>query len=138
MFVIFKDEIVNSNDIRKVIEENSNFMITEDMSLRSKREDIVAFNMSINIDILNEILKDDGYDIGDENKEDLLDEYMDLADTLAFELEEVMPEKSIVKAYSYKYDELANTIKVVFAMAHKELGDLKLKDIIKRLLTLVS
>ncbi|SHH54964.1 hypothetical protein [Tepidibacter thalassicus] len=138
MFVIYKDEILDSNDIKKIIEENSKFNIIEDMSLRSKREDIIAFNMSIDINILNEILKDDGYDIDEEDKEELLDEYMDLADTLAIELERIMPKNSIIRVYSYKYDELENIIKVVFAMAHKELGDLKLNDVVKRLLTSVS
>ncbi|CAH2215279.1 hypothetical protein [Tepidibacter aestuarii] len=138
MFVIFKDEVIDSNDIKKIILDNSEFNILEDMSLRSKREDIVAFNMSINIDVLNEMLKDDGYDLEEENKEELLDEYMDLADTLAVELEEYMPERSILKAYAYKYDEVEDCIKLVFTMCHRELGELKLSDIVKRLLSIVG
>lgn len=138
MYVVFGDKVVDSSDIKKIIQENSDFIVEEDMSLRSKREDIVAFNMSIKIDILNEVLEDDGYELEDEDKEELLNEYMDLSDTMAMELEEYMPENSLCRVYSYKYDEVENIIKIVFTIAHEELGDLKLKDIIKRLLTLVS
>lgn len=138
MYVVFGDRVVDSNDIKKLIEENSDFIIEEDMSLRSKREDIVAFNMSIKINILDEILEDDGYELEDEDKEEIFNEYMDLSDTMAVELEEFMPEDSISMAYSYRYDEVESKIKIVFAMAHEEMGDLKLNDIIKRLLTLVA
>ncbi|MCT4509145.1 MAG: hypothetical protein N4A48_10410 [Tepidibacter sp.] len=138
MFVVFKDDVIDSKDIKKIILDNSEFNILEDMSLRSKREDVVAFNMSINIHVLNEMLKDDGYDIEEENKEELLDEYMDLADTLAVELEEYMPERTILKAYAYKYDELEDSIKLVFAMSHRDMGELKLSDIVKRLLSIVG
>jgi hypothetical protein len=138
MFVVFKDDVIDSKDIKKIILDNSEFNILEDMSLRSKREDVVAFNMSINIHVLNEMLKDDGYDIEEENKEELLDEYMDLADTLAVELEEYMHERTILKAYAYKYDELEDSIKLVFAMSHRDMGELKLSDIVKRLLSIVG
>ncbi len=138
MYVVFGDKVVDSSDVRKEIEKNSDFIVLEDMSLRSKREDIVAFNMAIKVDILDEILRDDGYELEEEDKDEIFNEYMDLADTLGIELEEFMPENSILMTYAYKYDEIENTIKVVFAMAHEELGELKINDIIKRLLTLVS
>ncbi|WP_099192839.1 hypothetical protein [Tepidibacter mesophilus] len=138
MFVIFKDDVIDSNDIKEIISDNSEFNILEDMSARSKREDIVAFNMSIKINVLNDMLEDDGYDVEEENKEELLDEYMDLADTLAIELEEYMPERSILKAYAYKYDDAEDCIKLVLAMCHRDIGELKLSDIVKRLLSIVG
>ncbi len=138
MYVIFKDDIIDSNDIKEIILNNSEFNILEDLSLRSKREDMLAFNMSISIDVLNEMLKDDGYDLEEENKEELLDEYMDLADTLAIELEEYMPERTILKAYAYKYDEIEGCIKLVFTMCHRDIGELKLSDIVKRLLSIIG
>ena len=138
MYVVFNDSVVDSNEIKKTIEDNSEFKVIEDMCLRSKREDVIAFNLEIKINVLNEMLEDDGYDLDSEDKEEVLDEYMDLADTLAIELEEFMPEDSICSVYAYKYDEVEESIKVVFVMAHETLGELKLSDLVKRLLTLVA
>ena len=66
------------------------------------------------------------------------DEYMTMADELAMELEEYMPEDIIINARAYKWDNSDNTIKLVLAMAHLELGELKLSDITRRLLTQVD
>ena len=54
------------------------------------------------------------------------------------ELEEYMPEDIIINARAYKWDNSDNTIKLVLAMAHLELGELKLSDITRRLLTQVD
>ena len=69
---------------------------------------------------------------------ELFDEYMTLSDELAMELEEYMPEDIIINARAYKWDNSDNTIKLVLAMAHLELGELKLSDITRRLLTQVD
>ena len=61
-----------------------------------------------------------------------------LSDELAMELEEYMPEDIIINARAYKWDNSDNTIKLVLAMAHLELGELKLSDITRRLLTQVD
>ena len=71
-------------------------------------------------------------------KRELFDEYMTLSDELAMELEEYMPEDIIINARAYKWDNSDNTIKLVLAMAHLELGELKLSDITRRLLTQVD
>ena len=49
-----------------------------------------------------------------------------------------MPKHALVNAISYKWDNSDNTIKLVLAMAHLELGELKLSDITRRLLTQVD
>ena len=49
-----------------------------------------------------------------------------------------MPEEVIKNARAYKWDNSDDTIKVVIAMAHMELGELKLSDITKRLLSQVD
>ena len=46
-----------------------------------------------------------------------------------------MPEDAILNARSYKWDNSEDVIKVVIVIAHEELGEMKLSDITKRLLS---
>ncbi|MBO3446167.1 hypothetical protein [Clostridium sp. CCUG 7971] len=137
MYIVFGNEIIDSIEIKVAIEENSEFIVEKDMTKGSKREDTLAYQISISIDELNEIIKEN-YELDDIEQEDLFDEYMTLADELAMELEELMPEDVIMNARAYKWDNSDDTIKVVIAMAHEELGELKLSDITKRLLSQVD
>lgn len=137
MYIVFGNEIIDSSEIKVAIEENSEFIVEKDMTKGSKREDTLAYQISISIDELNEIIKEN-YELDDIEQEDLFDEYMTLADELAMELEELMPEDVIMNARAYKWDNSDDTIKVVIAMAHEELGELKLSDITKRLLSQVD
>lgn len=137
MYIVFGNEIIDSSEIKVAIEENSEFIVEKDMTKGSKREDTLAYQISISLNELNEIIKED-YELDNIEQEDLFDEYMTLADELAMELEEIMPEDVIMNARAYKWDNSDNTIKVVIAMAHEELGELKLSDITKRLLSQVD
>lgn len=137
MYIVFGNEIVDSTEIGVSIEDNSDFVVEKDLSKGTKREDVVAFQLSIAIDTLNEYLKDH-YELDLMNDEELFDEYMTIADEAAMELEEFMPEETIANARSYKWDNSDNAIKVIIAIAHEELGELKLSDITKRLLSQVD
>lgn len=134
MYIVFGNEIVDSNEIKVLIEDNSEFNVDKDMTKGTKREDTVAFQVSISIDELNEIIKEN-YELEDINEEDLFDEYMTITDELAMELEELFSEDIIMNARAYKWDNSENAIKAVIAISHEELGELKLSDITKRLLT---
>ena len=134
MYVVFGNEIIDSSEIKIAIEENSSFIVEKDMTKGTKREDTLAYQISISINELNEIIKE-SYQIEDLESEDLFDEYMTLSDELAMQLEEIMPEEVIMNARAYKWDNSDDTIKVVIAMGHIELGELKLSDITKRLLS---
>ena len=134
MYVVFGNEIIDSSEIKIAIEENSSFIVEKDMTKGTKREDALAYQISISINELNEIIKE-SYQIEDLESEDLFDEYMTLSDELAMQLEEIMPEEVIMNARAYKWDNSDDTIKVVIAMGHIELGELKLSDITKRLLS---
>ena len=134
MYVVFGNEIIDSSEIKIAIEENSGFIVEKDMTKGTKREDALAYQISISINELNEIIKE-SYQIEDLGSEDLFDEYMTLSDELAMQLEEIMPEEVIMNARAYKWDNSDDTIKVVIAMGHIELGELKISDITKRLLS---
>lgn len=137
MYIVFGDEIIDSNDIKDIIENNSDFSVEKDLTKGTKREDTLAYQMSISINLLNEIIKEE-YELDDLDEEVLFDEYMILSEELAMELEKYMPENVIMNARSYKWDNSENTIKLVLVMSHLQLGQLKLSDISRRLLTQVD
>ena len=133
MYIIFGEEIVDSEEIRKTIEENSDFRVDRDMCKGTKREDVVAYQLSIKVDILNEELEQD-YDLDNMSEEELFEEYINLSEEMAVGLQEFMPKHSLVNSISYKWDNSENVIKTVFTMAYIGLGQLKLNDVSRRLL----
>lgn len=137
VYIAFVNRVVDSNDYKKLIEDKTEFKVIKDMSKGSKREDIVAFNLSVNIDILNEILKDD-FSAEELKSDDLFEEYLTLAEELGTDIEEFMDDDVIFDIRAYKWDESDNDIKLVMAVAQEELGEQKLRDVMKRLLTQVE
>ena len=97
MYIVFGNEIIDSSEIKRAIEENSSFIVEKDMTKGTKREDALAYQISISINELNEIIKE-SYQIECLESEDLFDEYMTLSDELAMQLEEIMPEEVIMNA----------------------------------------
>ena len=57
MYIIFGEEIVDSEELKQIIEENSDFMVDRDMCKGTKREDVVAYQLSIPVEILNKELR---------------------------------------------------------------------------------
>ena len=133
MYIIFGENIVDSEEMSSIIEENSDFNVDRDMCKGTKREDIVAFQLSIPVEVLNKELVND-YNLDEVSEEDLFEEYINLSEENALELQEFMPKHSLVNAISYKWDNSANVIKTVFTMAYIGLGQLKLNDVSRRLL----
>lgn len=137
MYIAFGNRVLDSKDIKNIIEENTEFKVIKDMSKGSKREDIVAFNLSVSIDILNQEI-DESININELDEDSLFDEYMASTEELGFELEEYLSEDSIIDFKAYKWESSDNDIKAVLVMANEELGYNKLKDVMRRLLTQVE
>ena len=131
MYIAFGRRVVDTEEIKEEIEKNSEFKVIKDMSKGTKREDTFAYNLSISIDILNEILSDD-YNINDLNEDELFEEYMSLSEELATDMEEFLPEDSIIDVKAYKWDLSDNDIKVVIAGVNEDVGEGKLKDVMRR------
>ena len=93
MYIAFGNRVLDSNDIKNIIEENTEFKVIKDMTTTEE---------------------------------------------LGFELEEYLPEDSIMDFKAYKWEPSDNDIKAVFVMANEELGNNKLKDVMRRLLTQVE
>lgn len=134
MYIDFGRKVVDTEEIKNEIEKNSEFKVIKDMSKGTKREDTFAYNLSISIDILNEIISDD-YDINDLSEDELFDEYMSLSEELATDMEELLPEDSIIDVKAYKWDLSDNDIRVIIAGVNEEIGEGKLKDVMRRLIT---
>lgn len=133
MYIIFGEEIVDSEEIKKIIEENSNFKVDRDMCKGTKREDVVAYQLSIPVKVLNEKLDKD-YDLDEMSEEDLFEEYINLSEEMSIALQDFMPKHSLVNPISYKWDNSSDVVKTVFTMAYIGLGQLKLNDVSRRLL----
>ena len=134
MYIAFGMRVEDTEEIKKKIEENTEFKVLKDMSKGTKREDSFAYNLGISIDVLNEIIKDD-YDIEGLSEDELFDEYISLSEELATDLEDILPEEAIIDVKAYKWDTSYNMIVLVLAGVHEETGERKLKDIMRKLLT---
>ena len=135
MYIAFGNRVLDSKDFKEIIEMNSQFKVIKDMSKGSKREDIIAFDLKIDVDILKEMLKNDFEDL---NTEEVIDELWCLTDEVGADLKRFMPDDSYFDIRAYKLDESLNAINLIMAVCHEELGKRKLKDIMNRLLTQVE
>lgn len=134
MYIAFGMRVEDTEEIKKKIEDNTEFKVLKDMSKGTKREDSFAYNLGISIDVLNGIIKDD-YDIEGLSEDELFDEYISLSEELATDLEDILPEEAIIDVKAYKWDTSYNMIVLVLAGIHEETGERKLKDIMRKLLT---
>lgn len=137
MYTMFGNRVIDSKEMKALIEANSNFKVIKDMSRGSKREDILAFNLSVDISILNELIEEEG-DISGLTEDELFDEYLALAEGLTSEIEGILPEEAILDIRAYKWDKSDNDIKSVIAVTHEEVGERKLMDVMKGLLKQVE
>lgn len=137
MYIAFGNRVVDSMDMKKLIEDNTEFKVIKDMSKGSKREDIVAFNLSMNIDLLNEELSEE-FNLSELDEDTLFEEYMALTEEIAVEIEEFLDDDAIMEFAAYKMDSSDNDIKAVIVIAQEELGMTKVKDVMRRLLTQVE
>jgi hypothetical protein len=137
MYTVFGNRVIDSKEMKALIEANSNFKVIKDMSRGSKREDILAFNLSVDISILKELMEEED-DISGLTEDELFDEYLALAEGLASEIEGILPEEAILDIRAYKWDKSDEDIKSVIAIAHEEVGERKLMDVMKGLLKQVE
>lgn len=137
MYVVFGNQILDSKEMKEIIETNTEFKVVKDMSKGSKREDILAFNLSVDINTLKSIMEEE-YNETDLTDDDLFEEYLTSAEDIATDIEEYIPSGAILDIRAYKWDQSDNDIKLIIAIAHEDVGEAKLRDIMKRLITQVE
>jgi hypothetical protein len=141
MYIVFGNKVVDSSEMKELIQSNSDFKVVKDMSKGSKREDILAYNLSISIEKLRNQMEENEEIRGAEEElteDDLFDEYLTIAEEFATEIEDIVPKEAILDMRAYKWDKSDNDIKLVIAIAHKGIGERKLKDVMKILLRQVE
>ncbi|MGH4123587.1 MAG: hypothetical protein ACREV6_11740 [Clostridium sp.] len=137
MYVEFNNKIVASEDIKNIIEKNTEFKVVKDMSKGTKREDTLAFNLSVGIDTLNDLMEEE-VDLNELTEDELFEEYLSLAEEIAMDIEEYVPEGAIMDIKSYKWDKSDNAIKLIIIIAPEDLYEVKLRDVMKKLITQVE
>lgn len=137
MYVTLGSLLIDTKEVINKIESYTDFQVIKDMSKGTKREDVIAINLSVSIDILNQVIEED-YDLSELEEEDLFEEYLSLTEEMILEFEEHIPKNCIIDAKAYKWDQSADNIKAILIIVNEDFGDLKLSDIIKRLLKQVE
>ena len=137
MYVEFNNVIVVSEDIKNVIEKNTEFKVVKDMSKGSKRDDILAFNLSVEINTLNDLMEEE-CNLSELTEDELFEEYLSLAEEIAMDIEEYVPEGAILDIKAYKWDKSDNGIKLIIIIATQDTTELKLRDIMRKLITQVE
>ncbi|MCR1954412.1 hypothetical protein NSA24_06125 [Clostridioides mangenotii] len=142
MYTIIGMEVVDSEEIKTSINENSVFEVETDMTKATKREDVLAYKLKVNIEELDKILnKEENLENNEQkskDEEELFEIYMNTTEKLTLSLEKIMPKYTIMKYRSYKFDLSENCVKTVVAISHTDLGLIKLTDVLKRLLSQVD
>ncbi|MGL6186016.1 MAG: hypothetical protein ACRC1T_11620 [Clostridium chrysemydis] len=133
MYIVFGNEIMDTKDIKKTIEDNTEFKVLKDMSKGTKREDLAAYNLSISIDALNEELE--GIEIDSLTEDELFEEYLATAEEASMEIEEFLPEDSKMRFLPYSWDRSFEEVRGIILIGSLEIKDDKMMDILKRLLT---
>ncbi len=137
MYVEFNNKMVESNEIKDIIDKNTEFKVVKDMSKGSKRDDILAFNLSVEINTLNDLMEGE-YNLDDLTEDELFEEYLSLAEEIAMDIEEYVPEGAILDIKGYKWDKSDDCIKIIIIIATEDTTELKLKDIMRKLITQVE
>ena len=138
-YIFSGDRRVTDEDIRKIIQETTEFDVTADISTRTKREDILAFILQCDADALRQDLEAEDLEIDIEaDEEAYISELMNKADEHAVEVEENLPEDLLAYYYAYEYDEDQGVIKSILVVSSDELGELKLREVGNRLITVVG
>ena len=140
MYIPYGNEILNEKDITELIEGKSDFKVAKDMTKGTKREDMHAFCLSVKVATLNEIIDEDyeEFNIEEIEEDDLFEEYLSLAEEMALDMEEFLPEAAVIDAKAYKWDKSDNDIKIIVLIGTDETDERKMKDVMKRLLTQVE
>ena len=137
MYIVFGTKILDTKDIAKNIEDNTEFKVLKDMSKGTKREDVAAYNLSIPVEVLNEEIENDS-NIEELDEDTLFEEYVAIAEEIAMEVEEYLPDESQVRFVTYKWDLSDNDIRGILVVGNDEIKENKLFDVLKRLLTQVE
>ena len=129
MYVVFGDEVLDSNEVIALFNNESDFFVETDLTKSTKREDIIALKLKINIEDIYSDSKFDQYN------EEIFEEYLDNAEEIITDFVEMnFDYKKRFVTSAYKWEELDNSIYLIAAFSDISLPLLKLNDVLNRLL----
>ncbi|MGL5066621.1 MAG: hypothetical protein ACRC6T_02170 [Sarcina sp.] len=134
MYVNFIREVVDTDELKEKIEGGSEFRVITDLTNATKREDFAAFELELSLDYVKEILAQNEVDTDSMSEDDLFDTYLNIAEDIGEALAELMPDYAFMDIRAYTVYELEKVVKLVVATCPERLGELKLNDVMKRLL----
>ncbi len=133
MYVIFRDDLINSDEIKDIINKETDFKVITDLTKATKREDVMSFKLSIpvkKIDADSEFNWDD---------DDSVNEYFGKAELKTKNFLKFFPKYTIQSSMAYKWDEIENSIYLVVVIANIDITMKKLElDILKRMMKQVD
>ncbi|KGF15191.1 hypothetical protein HMPREF1639_01230 [Peptostreptococcus sp. MV1] len=133
MYVLFRNDLISSDDIKKEIEEKSLFRVETDLTKATKREDVMAFKLSIATQDLEADIKFDWED------DELVERLFSKAQSLTREFLAFFPKYTIQASSTYKWDEIEDRIHLVVVIANIDIKMKKLElDILKRMMKQVD
>ena len=129
MYVVFGDEVLDSNEVIALFNNESDFFVETDLTKSTKREDVIALKLKINIEDIYSDSKFDQYN------EDIFEEYLDNAEEMITDFTDInFDYKKRFVTSAYKWEELDNSIYLIAAFSDISLPLLKLNDVLNRLL----
>ena len=129
MYVVFGDEVLDSNEVIALFNNESDFIVETDLTKSTKREDVIALKLKISIEDIYSDSKFDQYN------EEIFEEYLDNAEEIITDFVEInFDYKKRFVTSAYKWEELDNSIYLIAAFSDISLPLLKLNDVLNRLL----
>ncbi|MBF1049925.1 MAG: hypothetical protein HXL18_02105 [Peptostreptococcus sp.] len=133
MYVLFREDLISSDDIKNEIQEKTLFKVETDLTKATKREDVMAFKLSIPTQDLVPGVKFDW----DDNK--LVEDLFSKAQALTKDFLAFFPKYTIQASSAYKWDEMEDRIYLVVVIANIDIRMKKLElDILKRMMKQVD
>ncbi len=129
MYIIFDDEIIDSEDIKKIIEDNTLFKVDKDLCSATNREDMIVFSLKAKISDLVEGV----------STENITDEEfalcMEKSDEIGVAIGKLMPRFYRVHLETCRIDLSDDTVRAVIGICHYSISLIKLHDVIRRFLS---
>lgn len=133
MYVLFREDLISSDDIKNEIQEKTPFKVETDLTKATKREDVMAFKLSIPTQDLVPGVKFDW----DNNQ--LVEDLFSKAQALTKDFLDFFPKYTIQASSAYKWDEMEDRIYLVVVIANIDIRMKKLElDILKRMMKQVD
>ena len=133
MYVLFRDDMIDSGEIADTINRETDFRVETDLTKATKREDVMGFKLSIPVKKLDESL------VFDWDNDDIVDSCFSKAESLTKEFLKYFPKYTVQCSEAYKWDEVEDRIYLVVVIANIDIKLKKLKlDILKRMMKQVD